>query len=147
MASLKSGIIIGVAAAGVAAAALAGGGVRWSPSATGADRLATTPISTATIFSPPPGAPLSFADIFEKVAPAVVSIEVTTHLTARELQSIPGFQIPNIGPKGGDGDNGDGDGDDGDSLDHVDPFHVQRSPNAPSMPEPPNRSTVPVPES
>jgi serine protease Do len=111
MASLKSGIIIGVAAAGVAAAALAGGGVRWSPSATGADRLATTPISTATIFSPPPGAPLSFADIFEKVAPAVVSIEVTTHLTARELQSIPGFQIPNIGPKGGDGDNGDGDGD------------------------------------
>jgi serine protease Do len=109
MASLKSGIIIGVAAAGVAAAALAGGGVRWSPSSMGVDRLATTPISTATIFSPPPGAPLSFADIFEKVAPAVVSIEVTTHLSARELQSIPGFQIPNIEPRGGDGDNGDGD--------------------------------------
>jgi serine protease Do len=115
MASLKSGIIIGVATAGVAAAALAGGGVRWSPSSMGVSRLATTPISTATIFSPPPGAPLSFADIFEKVAPAVVSIEVTTHLTARELQGIPGFAVPNITPPGGDGgdgDNGDGDGDD-----------------------------------
>ena len=115
MASLKSGIIIGVATAGVAAAALAGGGVRWSPSSMGVQRLATTPISTATIFSPPPGAPLSFADIFEKVAPAVVSIEVTTHLSARELQGIPGFAIPNITPPGGDGsggDDGDNDGDD-----------------------------------
>jgi serine protease Do len=114
MASLKSGIIIGVATAGVAAAALAGGGVRWSPSSMGVSRLATTPISTATIFSPPPGAPLSFADIFEKVAPAVVSIEVTTHLTSRELQGIPGFGIPNLTPPGGDGggDDGDNDGDD-----------------------------------
>jgi serine protease Do len=112
MASLKSGIIIGIATAGVAAAALAGNGVRWSPNAMDVHRLATTPISTATIFSPPPGAPLSFADIFEKVAPAVVSIEVTTHLTARELQGIPGFPIPNLTPKGdGGSDDGDSDGD------------------------------------
>jgi serine protease Do len=113
MASLKSALIIGVSVAGVAAAALAGGGVRWTPGSMGVTRLATTPISTATIFSPPPGAPLSFADIFEKVAPAVVSIEVTTHLTPSEMQGIPGFAIPNIEPKGdGGGDDGDGDGDD-----------------------------------
>jgi serine protease Do len=37
---------------------------------------------------------------------------VTTHLTASELQGIPGFAIPNIEPKGGGGDDGDGDGDD-----------------------------------
>jgi serine protease Do len=109
MASLKSALIIGVSVAGVAAAALAGGGVRWTPGSMGVTRLPTTPISTATIFSPPPGAPLSFADIFEKVAPAVVSIEVTTHLTAGELQGIPGFAVPNIEPKGDGGDDGDGD--------------------------------------
>src|SRR5579862_5378249 len=112
MASTKTGLIIGVAAAGVAAAALAGAGVRWSPSfASAADhRLPLTPVSTATIFAPPPGAPMSFADIFERVSPAVVTIDVTSHLDARAAIAhglkIPGlpFNVVPPAPKGGGGD-------------------------------------------
>jgi serine protease Do len=105
MASLKSGIVIGVAAAGVAAAALAAGGVRWTPNTMSVQRVPTTLASTAMVFSPPPGAPLSFADIFEKVSPAVVSIEVTSRVTAHDLQGMPGFPgLPDLTPKGDDGD-------------------------------------------
>jgi serine protease Do len=118
---MKSGFIIGIAAAGIAAAALAGGGVRWTPTAAaGGPHLPLTRISNTTIFSPPPGAPLSFADIFERVSPAVVSIDVTSHLDARTLREIPGFEnFPFNGEpngKGGDednGDNGDNGGDNG----------------------------------
>ena len=110
MASRKTGIIIGVAAAGVAAAALAGGGVRWAPSSALAlnHSLPLTRVSNATIFSPPPGAPLSFADIFERVSPAVVSIEVTSHAdrrTARRLV-VPGLPFALPGPDG-QGDEGE----------------------------------------
>jgi serine protease Do len=42
--------------------------------------------STAPMFAPPPGAPLSFADIFEKVSPAVVSINVTSRVEAKRRQ-------------------------------------------------------------
>ena len=113
MASRKTGIIIGVAAAGVAAAALAGGGVRWAPSSALAmnHSLPLTRVSNATIFSPPPGAPLSFADIFERVSPAVVSIEVTSHVdprTARRLV-VPGLPFALPGPDG-QGDEGGEDG-------------------------------------
>jgi serine protease Do len=112
MASRKTGIIIGVAAAGVAAAALAGGGVRWAPSsamAMGHD-LPLTRVSSATIFSPPPGGPLSFADIFERVSPAVVSIEVTSHVDRRAAAKlvVPGLPFALPGPDGGD--QGDEDG-------------------------------------
>jgi serine protease Do len=105
MASLKSGIIIGIAAAGVAVATLAAGGVRWAPNAMGVDHLQTRLASTATVFSPPPGAPMSFADIFDRVAPAVVSIDVTSHVSVRELQGIPGLNLPNnLAPQGQDGE-------------------------------------------
>ena len=113
MASKKTGIIVGVAAAGVAVAALASGGLRWAP-ATLADPshpLALTRVSSATIFSPPPGAPLSFADIFERVSPAVVTIDVTTHLDAKAMNGlrIPGlpFNVVPQTPKGDDGDDGE----------------------------------------
>ena len=76
---------------GVAAVAAAGVGVQW-PSAMAETRPAVTRVAA---FSPPPGAPMSFADIFEKVAPAVVSINVTSHVDLSKLQ-------------GGDGDDGDG---------------------------------------
>jgi serine protease Do len=46
----------------------------------------------ASVFAPPPGAPMSFADIFEKVSPAVVSINVTSRADARSLRRIPGFE-------------------------------------------------------
>ncbi|QUD86112.1 Do family serine endopeptidase [Phenylobacterium montanum] len=118
MASKKTGIIIGVAAAGVAAAALAGAGVRWSPHFGAGDShfLPLTRISTGTIFSPPPGAPLSFADIFEKVSPAVVQINVTSHIDPRAAGRLgPGLPF-NFGPPdngGGDDDNNNGDDNNG----------------------------------
>ena len=106
MASLKSGIIIGVAVAGVAVAALAAGGVRWTPNSMGVHRLPTTLASTSTVFAPAPGAPQSFADIFERVSPAVVSIEVISHVSARELENIPGFPgLPQLTPRGQDDEN------------------------------------------
>jgi serine protease Do len=112
MASMKTGFLIGVAAAGVAVAALAGGGVRWTPAAgPGGHALPLTRVSTSTIFSPPPGAPLSFADIFERVSPAVVSIDVTSHVDARTLRQIPGFEnFPFALPPGGKGDDDDDNG-------------------------------------
>jgi serine protease Do len=119
MASKKTGIIIGVAAAGVAVSALAAGGLRWTPAA-GMDashQLALTRVSTATIFSPPPGAPLSFADIFEKVSPAVVTIDVTSRVDPKAMaMHIPGlpFNVVPKPPKGDDGeDEGEGEPDPG----------------------------------
>jgi len=107
MASKKTGIIIGVAAAGVAAVGLAGLGVRWSPPFGQGDShfLPLTHISTSSIFAPPPGGPLSFADIFEKVSPAVVQIEVTSHIDPSKVPGPPGLfnQAP---PDNGGGDDG-----------------------------------------
>ena len=66
--------------------------------------------STAPIFAPPPGAPLSFADIFEKVSPAVVSINVTSKVDAASLRrQIPGLPfdiVPRGAPDGDDEDDG-----------------------------------------
>ena len=108
MASMKTGFLIGVAAAGVAAAALAGGGVRLNPTGgAGGFHLPLTRISTGSIFAPPPGSPLSFADIFQQVSPAVVSIDVTSHLDPNASDQSQGQD----GSGGDDGDNNGG-GDD-----------------------------------
>ena len=84
MAPKNTGIIVGaVAAAGVAAAALAGVSLRL-PEAS-AENAKPQLIKTAgpAVFAPPPGAPLSFADIFDHVSPAVVSINVTAKVERR----------------------------------------------------------------
>jgi serine protease Do len=107
MAARKTGFIVGaVAGLGVAAAALAGVGLRMSPASAEAPHLIRTS-NTSTMFAPPPGAPMSFADIFEQVAPAVVSIEVTSKIDPDTLRrAIPGFEglpfdiVPKR-PKGG----------------------------------------------
>ncbi len=115
MASKKTGVIIGIAAAGVAAAALAGGGVRWSPPFAQGDShfLPLTRISTGSIFSPPPGAPLSFADIFEKVSPAVVQINVTSHIDPRAAgRLVPGLPFQFGPPDNGGGDDNNNNNDD-----------------------------------
>ena len=115
MAVRKTGYIVGaIAGAGVAAAALAGAGMQWPHASAGGNPLLIH-ASTAPIFAPPPGAPLSFADIFEKVSPAVVSIDVTSKVDTKALRNIPGFEnFPfDIVPKGkGGGNDDDGDGKD-----------------------------------
>jgi serine protease Do len=112
MASRKTGFVVGaIAGLGVATAAMAGVGLRMAPSPDGqapaVSRLQTTPIN----FAPPPGAPLSFADIFEKVSPAVVTIDVKSKVDASALRKIPGLPF-NLGPPEGEGEDG-GDGQNG----------------------------------
>jgi len=110
MTSKKNGYLFGaIAGAGVMAAAVAGAGMRLPSAHAGEGQVIKA--STAPIFAPPPGAPMSFADIFEKVSPAVVSINVTSRVDPSLLRRIPGFEgLPfDVNPKGGGGDD-DGDG-------------------------------------
>ncbi len=75
----KKGFIAGaVVGAAVAAAALAGTGLTWPGAVAETAPSLVRTAAGAPIFAPPPGAPLSFADIFERVAPAVVSIVITS---------------------------------------------------------------------
>ena len=109
MAVNKTAFAVGALAGGaIAVAALAGTGVRlpvaWAAGPHGGQLIQA---STAPIFAPAPGAPQSFADIFERVSPAVVSIHVTSKVDISALRrQIPGFQnFPfEIVPKGGNGD-------------------------------------------
>jgi serine protease Do len=109
MTSKKTYLLGAVAGAGVMAAAVAGAGMRL-PSAHADQPPQLIRASGAPIFAPPPGAPMSFADIFERVSPAVVSINVTSRVDAAALRRIPGFENlplpPGIG-QGGDDDDGD----------------------------------------
>lgn len=103
---LKRKEFIAGAAAGlvIAAAATAAGAIRWpaaeaqvNPPLAQDARLVRT--QGQVVFSPPPGAPMSFADIVEAVSPAVVSIDVRTRVDASALFRIPGlrdlpFDIP-----------------------------------------------------
>lgn len=81
-----------VAGVGVAAAAGAGVGLTFAP-ALAAGQNVTREVQ-ATTHAAPPGAPGSFADIFEKVAPAVVSINVTSRLTGSEAAEASGLPFP-----------------------------------------------------
>ena len=103
MTSKKTGYLLGaVAGAGVMAAAVAGAGIRLP--AAHADNAHLIKASTAPVFAPPPGAPMSFADIFDKVSPAVVSINVTSRVDASALRRIPGFEnFPFDGQRGAPG--------------------------------------------
>ncbi len=115
MAARKSGFIVGaVAGAGVAAAALAGVGLRMAPAHAADQPNLIRTASTTPIFAPPPGAPMSFADIFEQVSPAVVSIDVTSKADNRALRRIPGlpFDIFPQAPRGQPGEEGQ-DGEEG----------------------------------
>jgi serine protease Do len=113
MAVNKTGYVVAaIAGTAIAASALAGAGMHWPPAYAGQGAQLIR-ASTAPIFAPPPGSPLSFADIFDHVAPAVVSIDVTSKVSARALRNIPGFEnFPfDIVPKGQD-PNGKDDGKD-----------------------------------
>jgi serine protease Do len=115
MAVTRSHVVVGVlAGAGIAAAAMAGAGIHPSASFDGGGNLIKA--STLPALPSSPGAPLSFADIFEKVSPAVVSIDVTSRAPVTSLRGIPGFEnFPfDIIPRGqGQGAQGQGQGQDG----------------------------------
>ncbi|HUZ11572.1 MAG TPA: trypsin-like peptidase domain-containing protein [Caulobacteraceae bacterium] len=104
----KSAYFVGaLAGGGIAVAAFAAGAGMKLP-AVQAHGAGLVPVS-APMFSPPPGAPMSFADIFARVSPAVVSIHVTSPMNIQALRkAIPGLQnFPfDLVPKGQDG-NGD----------------------------------------
>ncbi|MET0293847.1 MAG: Do family serine endopeptidase [Phenylobacterium sp.] len=79
--------------AGMAAAAVvAGAGTQLPANDPGQPGAVVRTSAGASVFAPPPGAPMSFADIFEQVSPAVVSINVTSRADASTLRRIPGFE-------------------------------------------------------
>lgn len=92
-----------------AAAATAGGVINWpgaqAAPAAQAGQLVPSAGAAGLAFAPPQGAPLSFADIFQQVAPAVVQIDVKTKVqrpSGGYLQ-IPGFgAVPMPGQPRGD---------------------------------------------
>jgi len=107
MAPKNTGIIVGaIAAAGVAAAALAGVSIQLP--AASAENARPKLIQTAgpSVFAPPPGAPLSFADIFDRVSPAVVSINVTAKIERRGIPGLENFPFDVPGARGGRGGRG-----------------------------------------
>lgn len=53
---------------------------------------AQTFVAASPVVSPPPGAPASFADLVQRVAPAVVSIEVTSQTSVKDL--VAGLDSP-----------------------------------------------------
>ena len=113
MTSKKTGYLLGaVAGAGVMAAAVAGAGMRLPSAHAQLPNGGLIKASTAPIFAPPPGAPMSFADIFDRVSPAVVSINVTSRVDTNALRQIPGLPFVLPGPQGGGDDDGDGGGGD-----------------------------------
>ncbi|MET3667867.1 Do family serine endopeptidase [Caulobacter sp. 1776] len=117
MTARKSGFIVGaVAGAGVACAALAGVGMRMGTAGAAEAPVVRASMAGAPAFAPPPGAPLSFADIFEKVSPAVVQINVTSKASPQSLR-IPGLEGFDIVPRGQKGKPvpGQGQDDDGDT--------------------------------
>jgi serine protease Do len=112
----RKGFVAGaVVGAAVAGAALAGSGLHW-PDAEAATARPALIKASAPIFAPPPGAPLSFADIFARVAPAVVSIDVTSKAQAQRggggggaIPGLPpGFPFSLPGQPGGGGDDEEG---------------------------------------
>ena len=81
-----------------AAAATAGGVIDWpsanaGPVAGFSGRLSPNAGGAGLAFAPPQGAPRSFADIFEQVAPAVVQIDVKTRVAGGQQRFI---QIPRL---------------------------------------------------
>ena len=109
MAGNKGFIAGAVLGAGVAGAALAGMGVRW-PDARADQELTPPPGATAPRQMPSVGgAPLSFADIIQRVSPAVVSIHATGRARPEQLRQQ--FGLPP-----GFGQDGQGGGIDPDDL-------------------------------
>jgi serine protease Do len=109
--------ILGAAAGlSIAAAATAGGVISWpgahAEPVNGMSGRLVPSAGAAGLFAPPQGAPLSFADIFQQVAPAVVQIDVKTRVQRPRGIQIPGlpfqFQVPPGSQEDGDEGNDQG---------------------------------------
>jgi serine protease Do len=125
MAVSKSQVLVGaLAGAGIAVAAMAGASLHGSTlGADGFGRLIKA--STEPDVASTPGAPMSFADIFERVSPAVVSIKVTSKVDVSALRQGQGFGFGfpfGLLPRGPGQDGGD----DGDNAAPADPKHAPK---------------------
>jgi serine protease Do len=111
MSSTKSRYLIGaLAGVLVAGTAMAAAGLN-AADRTGPQPAGAAAASAAPNFGPPPGAPMSFADIFERVSPAVVSINVTTRVDLSRIQrQIPGLPFEFRPPRQGGEEDGEGEG-------------------------------------
>jgi serine protease Do len=111
MSSTKSRYMIGaLAGVLVAGTAMAAAGLN-AADRTGPQPAGAAAASAAPNFGPPPGAPMSFADIFERVSPAVVSINVTTRVDLSRIQrQIPGLPFEFRPPRQGGEEDGEGEG-------------------------------------
>jgi serine protease Do len=121
--SFIAGAAIGAAGAATAVALAASGNLNPPERVAQAEpvQLIRTQNVTPALMRPPAGAPLSFADIVERVSPAVVSLEVRGRANPRTLGAIPGLEgfpfglIPRAPGQGGgggdDGERGDNDND------------------------------------
>jgi serine protease Do len=92
---LNKPVTVGAGLVLAAAAGLAGLGLGLSGPALAQAQSASRPIAV----TPPAGAPMSFADLIDKVSPAVVSVQVTTEVRAAErdgvfdqFRGLPGFE-------------------------------------------------------
>ncbi|HYF23919.1 MAG TPA: Do family serine endopeptidase [Caulobacteraceae bacterium] len=88
----KEFIVGAVAGLGVAFAAVAGVGLDWPKASAQSQPAHLVKAAAGPVFAPPPGAPMSFADIIDRVSPAVVSIETRSRVDANALRRIPGFE-------------------------------------------------------
>jgi serine protease Do len=119
----KSGFVAGAAVGiGLTAAIALGAGIQLQRASAQGAILPQAPQGGLA----PGGAPMSFANIIERVAPAVVSIEVTTHMEQQRAMQIPGLPFQFNMPGQGNGDDQD-DGDDDDQS--------GGKPTAPSKPD------------
>ena len=101
---------------GITAAILIGGAAATLSNPVGAQTAQNEP--GAIRAAPPPGAPMSFAQLAERLQPAVVNISTRQSITVRQQQVPPGFEdffrrfggeVPNRGGQGNQGGQG-GDG-------------------------------------
>jgi len=103
---------------GITAAILIGGAAATLSNPVGAQTAQNEPGTIRA--APPPGAPSSFADLAQRLQPAVVNISTRQSVTVRQQQLPPGFEdffrrfggeVPNRGGQGqGQGQGQDGDG-------------------------------------
>jgi serine protease Do len=99
---------------GITAAILIGGAAATLSNPVGAQTAQNEPGSIQA--SPPPGAPQSFAQLAERLQPAVVNISTRQSITVRQQQQLPpgfedffrrfGGEVPNQGGQGGQGGDG-----------------------------------------